>query len=128
MPENITKIPTHLNKEIYSPKINKESNGTITNDNAKNGYAKLRLNFERIINQIMKPPAYRGIANKIQGLLKIDRTSGRVLFFNSRSVILPIWRIPNFRNICPIVPTTGAAKTNKNGFISISPSQPILSY
>ena len=59
--------------ETYSPNINEETNGTIIKVNAKNGYAKLSLNFDKMINQSMKPPAYSGVAIRIQGLLIIDK-------------------------------------------------------
>ena len=99
MPENITKIPTHLIIEIYSSKINKDTNGTITNDNAKNGYAKLRLNFDRMINQSMKPPAYKGIAIRIHGLLNIDRRAERVLFQQNKYLLhMYIFSIATFKD------------------------------
>ena len=83
MPENITKIPTHLNKEIYSPKINKESNGTITNDNAKNGYAKLRLNFERIIRSIQNISSSKEAIN-----FYVTRSIKKFVKFRKKETIL----------------------------------------
>ena len=59
--------------DTYSPNINEDASGTIIKDNAKNGYAKLSLNFDKMINQSMKPPAYSGVAIRIQGLLIIDK-------------------------------------------------------
>ena len=75
IPENITKIPAHLNVEIFSPKTNNDTNGTKTNDNAKNGYAKLRFNFERMYIQSMKLAVYNGAAIRTQTLVIIDSTS-----------------------------------------------------
>jgi len=59
--------------ETYSPNFNEETNGTIIKDNAKNGYAKLSLYFDKMINQSTKPPTYCGTAIRIQGLVIIDK-------------------------------------------------------
>ena len=99
MPENITKIPAHLNVDIFSPKIINDTIGTITKDNAKNGYAKLRFSFDRMNIQSMKLTVYNGAAIRIQTLVIIDRISDRGLFFNSVSVIPPICCMPSFIHI-----------------------------
>ena len=72
-PYSTKKLPAHLNMETYSPNINEENKGIITKDNAKSGYTKLGLNFDKMINQSMKPPANSGEAIRIQGLLIIDK-------------------------------------------------------
>ena len=87
--------------------------GTIIKDKAKNGYAKLKLNFDRMINQSMKPPAYKGMAIMIHGLLNIVSRMENVLYLSSKDVTSPTSRIPILRNTCPNVPIIGANKTNK---------------